>query len=302
MERGYTACKSLDQDTVKGTLLWGKHRIGQAGIPGARLEAEVLLAHSLGWTRSALLARLPEPMNPEARMKYFADIDLRISGYPLQYITGYQEFMSLPFAVAPGVLIPRPETEMLVEAVLNFCRQQSRPLSLVDVGTGSGAIAISLAHYLPGINVYATDLSPAALGRAKKNASALKAEVVFIEGDLLSPWLTCGEELSLPPRLEAVVSNPPYIPTGQLAGLQRELAYEPALALDGGPDGLEVYRRLIPQAAQVLAPGGMLALETGWDQAEGVAQLIRAGGAFSQVVVLPDLAGKDRVLTAIKNG
>jgi release factor glutamine methyltransferase len=315
---------NLVQDTVKEALLWGKHCLSQAGITEARLEAEVLLAHILGRPRVALLVGLNEPLGPAALEQYRADLDRRAKGYPLQYLTGCQEFMSLPFAVGPGVLIPRPETEILVEAVISYCRQRSKPLSLVDVGTGSGAIALSLAHYLPGTRVYATDLSPAALHQARINAAALKAEVIFIQGDLLLPWINQGTKPALPPELDVVVANPPYIPTGQLAGLQlgrvtatssgrdpyipnvqlaglqRELAYEPVLALDGGPDGLAVYRQLIPQAAQILAAGGLLALETGWDQAKDVASLIEAAAVFSQPTVLQDLAGKDRVLTAIK--
>ncbi|MEW6661847.1 MAG: peptide chain release factor N(5)-glutamine methyltransferase [Bacillota bacterium] len=283
---------------VAEVLAWGEKELDRAGVSAARLEAEVLLAFTCGWSRSALLARLRDSLEPGLREEFSRLVARRSSGYPLQYITGRQEFMSLDFLVAPGALIPRGDTEVLVEEVLDFARGWSGPLSIVDVGTGTGAIAVSLARYLPAsAQVFASDVSKDALVMARENARRLGVKVTFVEGDLLHPFLTAGEDAGLPTEVAAIASNPPYIPSGEFAHLPRELAYEPVLALDGGPDGMEVYRRLIPQAAQMLPAGGLLALEIGWNQASEVIHLLGAAGGFNRIKVRQDLAGRDRVVT-----
>lgn len=211
----------------------------------------------------------------------------RMNGKPSQYIIHQQEFFGRFFRVEPGVLIPRPETELLVEAVL----KESQDGRTVDVGTGSGAIAITLALEGGG-TVFATDVSDAALGQARANANRLGAVVQFVCTDLLGGFAEGS--------LECVVSNPPYVPERDRDALSREVReWEPSIALFGGPDGLDVYRRLVPQAQRVLKPGGLLAVEIGAGQSEAV-QALLAG--WTGVNVHPDLAGIPRVVLARKPG
>ncbi|KKM10849.1 hypothetical protein SY88_12205 [Clostridiales bacterium PH28_bin88] len=284
----------------------GAARLAQAGVGPARLEAEVLLAATYGWTRAGLLVRLAEPITPAGYLRYIEMVEKRAGGYPLQYLTGHQEFMSLDFLVTPAVLIPRADTEVLVEAVLELAGREQGPWSVVDVGTGSGAIAISLAHYLPeGSRVWAVDLSDEALELARTNANRNGVDVTFVHGDLLEPFLLTKKKQEISPRVanplfDVVVSNPPYIPTGELAGLAPELAFEPCAALDGGEDGVEVYRRLVPQACRALRSGGYLAVEVGWNQGPPVVELISSAGCFEKACIRQDYAGRDRVVIARK--
>jgi len=275
----------------------GERLLAAAGIGAARLEAEVLLAFCLCTDRTGVLQNLHRPLLPRQTAGYLHYLGRRAGGEPLQYLTGCQEFMSLPLLVTPQVLIPRGDTEVLVEAVLELARRDPRPWRVVDVGTGSGAIALSLARYLPdGSEVYATDISPAALAVARENAGRLGLTVRFLAGDLLRPLLDSPGLLG--DGFDAVISNPPYIPTGLLAGLPADVRHEPRLALDGGEDGLAVYRPLIDQAAGVLKRGGLLAVEIGWDQALGVTGLLGEQGGFTGIQVRPDLAGRDRIVLA----
>ncbi|MGI6551792.1 MAG: peptide chain release factor N(5)-glutamine methyltransferase [Clostridia bacterium] len=263
------------------------------GIPQARLEAEVLLSHVLGLSRAGLLARLDQSLTGETRAKFFRLVRQRGEGEPLQYLTGRQEFMSLELKVSPAVLIPRGETELLVEKVLDLRQdlESRKRIRIVDVGTGSGAIAVSLAYYWPGAEVYAVDISPEALALARQNALSHRVEVIFLQSDLLEAFLHQGK------KFEIIVSNPPYIPTPLLPSLPREVGREPVTALDGGLDGLSCYRRLIPQAASLLAPGGFLALEIGWDQGIRIREILQKEG-FSQISLFQDYGGRDRIILA----
>jgi release factor glutamine methyltransferase len=215
-------------------------------------------------------------------------------GEPLQYVTGVQTFYGYTFQVNPSVLIPRPETELLVHLVLNH-HDRDRPLRVIDVGTGSGAIAVTLALEAPGWDIWAADISLEALNTAKGNAAAHHLKRIhWVHGDLLNTPGLAGR------IFDVVISNPPYIPVGQIPSLQRQVRdFEPRLALAGGQSGMEVYRRLIPQAHAALAGNGRIYLEIGWDQAASVGKLLDENG-FTAIEVVKDLNQHDRVMTARK--
>jgi release factor glutamine methyltransferase len=250
-----------------------------------RLEAEVLLSHVLGVSRTALLAHPEHVLTPDQLSNYQVLTRRRAAGYPLPYLTGHVEFYGLEFEVTPEVMIPRPETETLVDLVL-----ARRPTTVVDVGTGSGCIAVALAVHLPESAVCAIEISPAALAVARRNVErhGVADRVRLIVGDLLSPR---------PAPVELIVSNPPYIPTGECAFLPASVRnHEPRLALDGGLGGLAIIRRLLAQASAVLRPGGGLLIEIGADQGAAASHLARTFFPQATVRVHPDLAGCDRVL------
>lgn len=287
---------------TSGELLrQGAAALRRAGIETPRLDAEVLLAHAWEKTRTELLIA-PEREVPEAVVREFMrQIRLRAAGMPVAYLTGEKEFMSLPFFVCSAVLIPRPETELLVESVLAFLRgwfESGRQAALVaDVGTGSGAIAVSVAYYEPRARLVATDISGAALEIAAANAArnGVAGRVEFLQGDLLEPVLEAkGKSVGA-----VVAANLPYIPTAELESLPAAVRCEPRIALDGGEDGLELYRRLLPQAAAFLMPGGMLACEIGEGQGGLLAGLLEEGG-WASVAVARDYRGQERVVTALR--
>ena len=258
------------------------------GAASPRLTAEVLLAHVLGVDKAFLYAHPDERLETGCRQRLQELVERRCVGIPTQYLTGVQEFFGLEFEVTPDVLIPRPETEHLVEAALEVARPGDR---IVDLGTGSGCVAIALKSKRPQAYVGACDVSPAALGVAKRNAKRLGARVEFVTCDLA--------EALRPESVDLLVSNPPYVPLADLPGLQRELRAEPATALFGGEDGLEAYRRLAPQAAVVLRPGGYLMLELGYHIRPQVEAML-PNDEWEHPEVKQDLAGLDRVLTARK--
>jgi release factor glutamine methyltransferase len=257
----------------------------------ARRDAETLLLHVVRRERAALLARWKEVLDAEEAARYMELIERRFEGEPIQYILGETEFYGLPIRVTPDVLIPRPETEHLVEKVLDLAAGFANP-RIVDVGAGSGAIAVTLAHKLPQAQITAIDLSSAALAVARENAeqNGVTSRIRFLRGDLLEP---VGEE-----RFEIVVSNPPYVASSDRAALAVEVReFEPALALFAGEDGLGVYRRLIPAALAALVPGGSVALEIGFDQSPAISDLLARAG-FEQIEFVPDLQGIPRVACA----
>ena len=255
----------------------------------ARRDVELLLTHTLKKSRAWLLAHAEEELSGEQDANYTALVSLRRKGEPIQYITGETEFYGLPFRVTPEVLIPRPETEHLVEKVIELAARFQQP-RIVDVGTGSGAIAVALAHECFFAVMTAIDISSRALAIAEENAKRSGASIRFLEGDLLAP--VAGE------CFEIVVSNPPYVPSGDRATLSVEVReYEPALALFAGDDGLDVYRRLIPAAFVVLTPGGYVALEIGYGQSKAITELLTRAG-FEQIEFIPDLQGIPRVAYA----
>jgi release factor glutamine methyltransferase len=257
----------------------------------ARRDAELLLLHAAGISRSAFLAHSNDELDLAGATHLEVLLERRAAGEPIQYLTGECEFYGLPFRVTPDVLIPRPETEHLVESVLGLAPVFARP-RIVDVGTGSGAIAAALAHKLPGSRIAAIDVSGAALDLARENAkrNGVAQHIRFLQGDLLAP--AAGE------TFDVVVSNPPYVPSADRETLAVEVReYEPRLALFAGVDGLEIYRRLIPDAFGVLASGGFIALEMGSGQSEAVGSLL-AAAEFVEVRFAPDLQGIQRVALA----
>lgn len=260
------------------------------------LEAEVLLAHVMQTARTSLLAHPERVVAASQLSEYRRLIRRRASGYPLPYLTGRTEFYGLDFEVTPEVLIPRPETETLVDLALAY-----RPRNIVDVGTGCGCIAVSLAVHLPAAIVYAVEISPPALAVARRNVErhGVSRRVRLLVGDVLTPR---------PGPVDLIVSNPPYIPTSQCASLPASVRdHEPRLALDGGGDGLEIIRRLLAQAPAVLPhpernprgegrPEGRMLIEIGADQGKAASRLARAFFRQATIRIHPDLAGRDRVL------
>ena len=277
--------------TIAQALTQGTKLLDDARISAPRLTAEVLLAFAVGCERTWLYAHSDEELREVWWIHYGRYLHQRLNGIPTQYITGRQEFYGRDFRVTPDVLIPRPETEHVVEATLEFApASDPRVQRVLDIGTGSGAIATTLALELPQTRTFATDISVAALRIAVQNAHGLKASVTFAAADLA----TCFADESF----DLVVSNPPYVPARDQANIQREVRdHEPAIALYGGDDGLEVYRRLIPEAARVLAPGGRLIMEIGYSIQEAVGAML-AQGKWTKIAMRTDLAGLPRVMTA----
>lgn len=273
---------------IKDILEWTTRYFTRKGLEEPRLEAEVLLAGVLQKDRVYLYVNYDRPVNEKERQQYREYIKRRVKGEPNAYILGKKEFMSLDFRVTPDVLIPRPETEILVETALDLAGKQPG-IRICDVGTGSGAIAVSLAHYLPETVVYATDISPAALQIAKDNASHLQAEVHFFQGDLLTS-LAGGSPFDI------ICANLPYIGDDEYRCLDSEVRdYEPRQALLAPGDGLGLYRRLIPEAYKLLVPGGHLLMEIAIDQGERLVEMLEG---FDKIEIIPDLTGRDRVIKA----
>lgn len=275
-------------------LMLAADYLGRHGSPSARLDAELLLAHVLGFTRLDLYVQFDRPLM-EKELAPFRDLlRRRARGEPVAYLVGEREFWSRPFGVNPSTLIPRPETELLVETALEALAD-GEPGWVVDVGTGSGAIAVTLALEAPSRPVAAVDVSADALDVARANARRHGVEdaITWLEGDLLAPVVAarCAP-------LAGVVSNPPYVATADWEQLDPTVRdYEPRLALDGGEDGLRIIARLIAESATHLAPGGFLALEIGAGQQAGVAQLLAEAG-FDHVQWRLDGAGHPRVALA----
>ena len=259
----------------------------------ARQDAETLLLHAVHQDRAWLISHWDEEATPEIQADFEALVTRRQPGEPLQYITGNSEFFGLPFSVGPGVLIPRPETEHLVEEVIRLAKDLPNP-RIADIGTGSGIIAVALANALPNAQIIAIDLSPQALTIARENADQnnVAARITFLEGDLLEP-LT-GQQFDI------IASNPPYIPSADHDSLSVEVRdHEPHSALFAGEEGLDLYRRLIPDAFPLLESNGWLALEIGFGQQEPVEVLLKASG-FSDIRFIPDYQQIPRVAVARK--
>jgi len=283
--------------TVAEALALGSIRLREAGIESAAHDAEVLLRHVLRWDRARLLVDSARALPPESEASFLALLTERAARRPLQHLTGTQWFWRHEFLVTPDVLIPRPETELIVETALHRLRATARPL-IVDVGTGSGCIALSLAAERKDADVRATDVSAPALRVARENASRLGLEgrVRFLEGDLLEPVREIFGQVDL------VASNPPYVDPDEGPSLAPEVrVHEPTRALYAPGERLGVYRRLVPQAAAALRSGGSLLLEIGLGMAEDVAGICEAGGLRVERIV-PDLSGIPRMVRAAKPG
>ncbi|MEW6486313.1 MAG: peptide chain release factor N(5)-glutamine methyltransferase [Thermodesulfobacteriota bacterium] len=264
------------------------------GVSNPRLDAEVLLAHVLGVPRIQLYLQFDKPLAAAEVDAYREAVRRRARREPVAHITGSREFWSLSFAVDARVLVPRPETEVLVEAALARMGGAGR---LADLGTGSGAVAVALLVEHPGWTGVAVDVSTGALEVAAVNAArhGVGDRLDLRRGDLFAPL--AGSEESF----DAVVANPPYIPTGELGGLEPEVSrFDPRLALDGGPDGLDVIRRIAAGARAFLAPGGFAAVEFGAGQEGAVGRIFRDAGGYEDMTLVPDLAGRPRVAVAEK--
>jgi len=313
---------------LREALHRGLEVLSASQTPSHELAAELLLMHALGCDRAYLYTHPEAQLSEAATRRYLESIDERSTGKPTQYITGHQEFWGLDFEVTPDVLIPRPETEHVVEAVLELARSAGVPvasvrtgpfaslragspalasspesvsLRIVDVGTGSGCIALALASEFSAAELFAIDISPAALGVARRNAARLgfAARVTFMEGNLLAPVL--GERLDrgLAGRFDFVVSNPPYVALDELDSVQREVReFEPRLAWGGLEDSAAIYHRLFSQAIEALKPEGHVVVEIGYTMRDKVLALL--GDGWSDREVRPDLSGVPRVVTARK--
>ncbi len=278
--------------TVGAAVIQTRHALADAGVAEAPLEAELLLAEALDTDRAGLLAALADHISKDRQQILASLVGRRTRREPLAYLRGKREFYAMEFHVGPGVLIPRPETETLVEETLALAsRWESGPATIIaDVGTGSGIIAISLAVHLSRARVYATDISDTSLSTARGNARhhGVDARITFLNGDLLEP---------LPERVDIIAANLPYLCTDTIAGLEPEIGlYEPREALDGGPDGLEVVRRLLRQAPECLLTGGALLLELDPWQMDTASRAAIEALPGATVRRVRDLAGDERVL------
>jgi release factor glutamine methyltransferase len=274
--------------TTLSVLDWTTQRFTEAGIAAARLEAQILLAHVLGCSRVQLYTGFDKPLGEAELASYRNLIKRRLAGEPVSYLVGETEFWGLPFHVEPSVLVPRPDTETVVEVVRTARPDRAAACRILDLCTGSGAIAVSLAREYPAAQVVATELSPPAAALARRNAerNAVADRVDVREGDLFAP--VRGE------RFDVLVANPPYIASAVIATLSAEVRREPVIALDGGPDGLAFYDRIAAAAREHLTSGGAIVLEHGFDQADAVrARLVAAG--FASVALVHDLGKNPRV-------
>lgn len=276
--------------TIHETLKDAAQALFEAGVPDSRLDAELLLAHVLNFSRMELTLKAREALSPDALAAYFSLLKRRMNREPLQYITASQYFMGYDLYVDENVLIPRPETELLCEQALLWLRRQnlSSP-GVLDLCTGSGALAVAIACQEHRAQVFAADISDKALAVAKRNARTHHADVTFLQGDFLS----AVSEM----RFDLIVCNPPYIPAAECGTLQAEVLYEPCIALDGGTDGLGFYRKLALEAPSCLCPGGALFCEVGYGQAQAVSELFAP--AFAQIEVFNDLSRIPRIVSAI---
>lgn len=282
--------------TVGDALDWTVGHFEQHAVPEPRRSAEWLLSAATGLSRVELYAFRERPLTPEERATYRQSIEHRAQGMPLQYVTGEVPFRTLVLHVAPGVFIPRPETEILVDVGLEHLADRAPDAVVVDLCTGSGAVAISVAKERPGTRVLAVEIDEAALAQACDNGerTGVSEWVSFIQGDLFET-LPKG----LKGSVELILANPPYVPTEDLAALPREVAsYEPAIALDGGLDGLSEVRRIAAGASEWLSAGGLLAVEVDSGCADGAVAVLREH--LSDVFVRQDLTGRDRIVGGSK--
>ncbi len=280
--------------TILNLLTWTTSYFQSKDIDSARSTAEILLAHVLKLSRIDLYLRYDQPVNTDERKRFKALIQRRAMREPVAYIVGEKEFWSLAVAVNADVLVPRPETECLVERALDLLPKKGRR-RVLDLGTGSGAILLALAKERPDCVCYASDQSQAALAVARRNAYShhIEHRVHFFAGCWFKPLK--------PVALDMIVSNPPYIPSRQIRSLQPEVAcYEPRCALDGGPDGLAEVRRIVVQAPAYLASGAALILEMGHDQGPGVAHIAEQTKAYQDISIARDYAGLERVVTLFR--
>ena len=286
---------------IKELLHLAKVRFTDEGCLTPGLDAEILLCHMLNRDKSYLFLHYGDTLDEKACEEYFRLVDIRASGKPVQYITGQQEFMGLPFIVNEHVLIPRQDTETLVETAIEEIKKRKVPFGgfwILDLCCGSGSIAVSLSHHLKQVKmkIIGSDISIEALNIAKINANTNGAEEIqFIEGDLFTPFPK-NKKGSGKKKFDLIISNPPYIPSRVLPTLMREVReHEPMLALDGGKDGVDFYIKILREAPAYLKKDGLLLMEIGYDQGEILTALAEAAGAYKSIKIIKDLAENDRV-------
>ena len=273
--------------TIKQTLTKGTIMLKNSNIESPKLKARLLLQYILKKSRQYLIVYDNQEVDKKAQWEYFVNIEKLTKGMPLQHITHTQEFMKMDLYVDENVLIPRPDTEILVEETIKIAQTMERP-KILDLCTGSGAIAISLKKYIPSAQVYAVDISKKALEIAKKNAHRLEAEVKFIESNLFDKIKN--------EKFDIIVSNPPYIKKSDINYLSQEVQKEPQIALDGGYDGLDFYRKISYQAIDYLKFGSYLCFEIGYDQKEEVLEVLKGIEHYTKAYCKKDLCGNDRVV------
>lgn len=297
---------------VKEILNIGRRQLDDSGVSDAAIDSKELYCFMMGITNAQLILEYQKILPDSLCDEYFKLLDRRAGGEPLQYITGTQCFMGLDFDVDENVLIPRQDTETLVEDAMSIIREnqlrgetmpikKKRDYDVLDLCCGSGAIGISLAALCPGVKVTCSDINKGALGVARRNASKLAAgrKIDFEEGSLLKPFKGRFRNK----KFDMIISNPPYIKTSVIATLQREVRdHEPMQALDGGAEGLDFYKGILEDAADCLKKEGVLMFEIGHDQRESVTALIEETGKFTHVTALQDLAGRDRIVCAVLAG
>ena len=280
---------------IKELLNRSDQFLAERGIESSRLDAEVLMADLLDMERIKLYVNYDYPLKSAEIDEYRERIKKRAQRIPVAYIIEKKEFMSLEFKVKEGVLIPRPDTESLVEAVIDYCQEKEiNEPQIIDVGTGSGAVAVSLAHYIDEAKVVGVDVDPLAIKVARYNMEKheLNERMNILKSDLLSQFIKRDIK-----GIDIIVSNPPYISESEMEELPAEVKKEPRLALEAGEDGLDYYRRLIPQAEKILKEKGKLFLEIGYQQAAAVEELLSEN--WSDIKVEKDLAENDRVISAV---
>jgi len=273
--------------------------LSTAGITNARLDAEVLLSHIILKDRVWLITHRDDVLDDNHQREFADVIQRRTRREPLQHIIGNQEFWGLEFIVSPDVLIPRPETEFIIEAALAIVQDRNTPVRIIDLCTGSGCIAVSLAKELTAARIIATDASEKALAVARENTRrhGVSEQIRFLPGDLFEPL----EELDIRGQIDIIVSNPPYVQAGDLSTLQPEVRdYEPEMALIAGPGGTEIAKRIIQLSPEYLKKNGALIMEMGLGQAEALTRMVEATGAYGDRELLKDLAGIERVIVARK--
>ena len=278
---------------IKDLIASGEKILKNTNIENPGFDAEELLGFVIGFDRQKLFMNRACAVDDFHSEKYFSFINRRANGEPLQYITGEQYFMSWRFSVDPSVLIIRPETEILAEKAIEYLRAHESAKNVLDLGTGSGALAVSIAKSFPDIKITASDISEKALNTAKKNAGELgiSGQIEFIKSDLFNE---IKQEIA-GRKFDLLVTNPPYIRTDAIENLQREIRdHEPLIALDGGTDGLDFYRRIASEAGDYLRPDACILMEIGYDQADAIIDLFAAAG-LKDAKVFQDLTGLDRV-------
>lgn len=294
--------------SVKEILNIGKRQLEEYNIADAAIDAKILYCHLMNVSTARLILEYQKILSDSQCEKYFALLDRRSKGEPVQYIIGTQDFMGLEFKVNENVLIPRQDTETLVEDAMSiisenklrnedFPVKKKKNMEILDLCCGSGAIGVSLAALCPDVKVTCADISEKAISVAKENAAALaKGKVEFKQGNLLEPFIKKFKKR----KFDLIISNPPYIKSSVIPTLQTEVKdHEPMLALDGGESGLDFYEEIIGQAAQCLNKEGILMFETGHDQKEDLIRILEENGSFRDIKGLKDLAGRDRIIVAV---